>query len=212
VGEGIKGGEDEIGVRAALVACIMVAVTAGTLAGPFEEGVAAYDRGDYETAMRLWQNLADRGDGGAQNNLGVMYERDEGVRRDYVRAHMWFNLAATQSIQTAAEGRDRVAKRMTPVQIAEALTLAREWKPTTQPPRYGWGRGPKLPEARKAALRDRRQCPGFCVRFRGIAEVGRRPARAGHDTIDPKRSWRANFAVMHNAPFPRTAWYGPILG
>jgi TPR repeat protein len=122
--------------RAALVACTMVAVIAGTtFAGPFEDGVAAYNRGDYATAMQLWQPLADRGDTSAQNNLGVMYERDEGVPQDYVRAHMWFSLAAAQRVQTAAEGRDRVAKRMTPAQIAEAQKLAREWQPTTQPSR-----------------------------------------------------------------------------
>jgi TPR repeat protein len=124
--------QSKTAIRAALVAFIMVAVIAGTaFAGPFENGVAAYNRGDYATAMRLWQPLADLGDPSAQNNLGVMYERDEGVPQDHVRAHMWFNLAAAQSVQTAAEGRDRVAKRMTPAQIAEAQKLAREWQPTT---------------------------------------------------------------------------------
>jgi uncharacterized protein len=49
--------------------------------------------------------------------------------RDYVRAHMWFNLAAAQGDQDAAKARDDVAKLMTPAQIAEAQKLAREWRP-----------------------------------------------------------------------------------
>jgi TolA-binding protein len=46
----------------------------------FENGVAAYERGDYATAMRLWRPLADRGNGDAQYNLGVMYDKGLGVR------------------------------------------------------------------------------------------------------------------------------------
>jgi hypothetical protein len=43
-------------------------------------------------------------------------------------------LAAAQGEQDAVKGRDDVAKLMTQAQIAEAQKLAREWKPTTQPP------------------------------------------------------------------------------
>jgi hypothetical protein len=57
-----------------------------------------------------------------------------GVLQDYVRAHMWFNLSAAQGYQDAVKNRDMVALRMTPSQIAEAQKLAREWKPTRQPP------------------------------------------------------------------------------
>jgi uncharacterized protein len=54
------------------------------------------------------------------------------VAQDYVRAHMWFNLAAA-SAETgnnfAAEYCDKLAAKMTPAQIADAQRLAREWKP-----------------------------------------------------------------------------------
>jgi hypothetical protein len=36
------------------------------VANPFNDGVAAYDRGDYVTALRLLRPLADRGDADAQ--------------------------------------------------------------------------------------------------------------------------------------------------
>jgi hypothetical protein len=55
------------------------------------------------------------------------------VPKDYVKAHMWFSLAARRA--SDAERRDAaikslesVAAKMTPVQIAEAEKLAQEWK------------------------------------------------------------------------------------
>ena len=39
---------------------------------------------------------------------------------------MWWNIAASQGDDDAAEYRDKVAKLMTPSQIAEAQKLARE--------------------------------------------------------------------------------------
>jgi TPR repeat protein len=60
--------------------------------------------------------------------LGVMYFIGHGVPQDFVRAHMWLNLSAAQGYQEAVKWRDLVEKDMTPAQIAEAQTLAREWK------------------------------------------------------------------------------------
>lgn len=48
-----------------------------------------------------------------------------GVRQDYVTAHMWLNLAAARGWPAEA-GRDDVAKKMTPQQIADAQKRARE--------------------------------------------------------------------------------------
>jgi hypothetical protein len=56
------------------------------------------------------------------------------VPQDYALAYKWFNLAAAQNNQDAEKYRDSIAQRMTPAQIAEAQKLAREWKPTRQPP------------------------------------------------------------------------------
>jgi len=50
------------------------------------------------------------------------------VTQDYVQAHMWSNLAAAGGLNVGAL-RDRLAKQMTPAQIAEARKLAREWEP-----------------------------------------------------------------------------------
>ncbi len=88
-------------------------------------------------AVKWFRKAAEQGYGGAQFNLGVMYDNGYGVPQDYVQAYMWFNLAAVgfppgENRDSAAENRDIVAKFMTPAQIAEAQRLAREWRPRGQ--------------------------------------------------------------------------------
>ena len=50
--------------------------------------------------------------------------------------HIWLNLAAAGSEPAAQRERDLIAKNMTRSQIAEAIRLARAWKPmaTALPP------------------------------------------------------------------------------
>ncbi|HZL00100.1 MAG TPA: hypothetical protein VFC47_09375 [Caulobacteraceae bacterium] len=43
-------------------------------ADAFKEGAAAYQRGDFETAMRIWRPQSERGSADAQQALGFMYE------------------------------------------------------------------------------------------------------------------------------------------
>ena len=114
-----------------LLATLVVSLCLATpvLAGPFEDGRAAYNRGDYATALRLWLPLGEQGDAIVQFNLGLLYYWGHGELQDYVEAHKWFNLAAARGNKHAAGNRDWLAKKMTPAQIAEAQRLAREWKP-----------------------------------------------------------------------------------
>ena len=56
------------------------------VAGPYEDGLNAVQKGDYETAMRVWRPLADQGDARAQFNLGVIYRDGQGVPQDYAAA------------------------------------------------------------------------------------------------------------------------------
>ena len=62
----------------------------------FEKGRIAYDKGDFATALREWTPLAEQGDASAQNNLGVMYERGQGVVQVYKTAVKWYRLSAEQ--------------------------------------------------------------------------------------------------------------------
>jgi len=86
---------------------------------------------DHAEAVRWFRLAAEQGLALAQFGLGLMYATGEGVPQDYVLAHMWYNLAASRATGEArdqfVENRDRVARRMTAEQVAEAQRLAREW-------------------------------------------------------------------------------------
>jgi TPR repeat protein len=83
--------------KAAAAALIFVAGFAGAVAaGPLEDGVAAYDGGDYATALRLMRPLAEQGNADAQNHLGQMYRQGQGVPQDYAAAMKWYRKAAEQ--------------------------------------------------------------------------------------------------------------------
>ena len=65
-------------------------------ASQHEQGAAAYNRGDYATAYRLFRPLADQGDAFAQAYLGVMYDNGKGVPQDYAAAVRWYRKSADQ--------------------------------------------------------------------------------------------------------------------
>ena len=77
-----------------LVAALLVALPAG--AQDLKKGLAAYQRGDYATALKEWRPLAKIGVAAAQNNLGVIYRKGHGVPRDYGEALKWYLRAADQ--------------------------------------------------------------------------------------------------------------------
>ena len=83
-------------MRAALITMMLVLLAGPVAAGPFEDGLSAYNRQDYATALRTWRPLADQGDADAQYNLGVMYANGQGVPKDDVQAVKWYRLAADQ--------------------------------------------------------------------------------------------------------------------
>src|ERR1035437_6669866 len=82
--------------RAIAAIFLMLSITAPVAAGPFEDAVAADDRGDYATVLRLMRPLAEQGDAVAQHNLGVIYENGLGVPQNYAEAVKWYRLAAEQ--------------------------------------------------------------------------------------------------------------------
>ena len=109
------------------ITTVLLLTTQGLAWAGWDEAVAAYERGDYETALREFHILAAQGDKEAQFNLGIMYDMGQGIPQDYVQAHKWYNLAGANGHETARKKRDILAKQMHPAQIAEAQKLAREW-------------------------------------------------------------------------------------
>ena len=86
---------------------------------------------DFTDAAQWFRKAAERGDVVAQEKLGFAYLLGEGVPQDYLEAHKWLNLAAARASgdnqKASADFRDRIAKMITPDQLAEAQKRAREW-------------------------------------------------------------------------------------
>ena len=75
------------------MAMLTLAVSNGVaFAGPYEDASAAYNRGDYEAALRIWGPFAQQGNEYAQYNLGLTYQKMSG----YQEAIKWYRLAAEQ--------------------------------------------------------------------------------------------------------------------
>jgi TPR repeat protein len=107
-----------------LVVAAYVVGIAGALAGPWEDGMAAYNRGDYLPAIRLFRPLAEQGNPKAQSVLGVMYRRGQGVARDRARSFVWFSFAAARGDAKAKAGLRSVSQTMTREQISQAREMA----------------------------------------------------------------------------------------
>ena len=69
---------------------------------------------------------ADAGNAYAQHNLGLMYNNGNGVPKDLVQAHVWYNIAGANGEENAKKFLPNVEKEMTSEQKAEAMKLARE--------------------------------------------------------------------------------------
>lgn len=80
-------------LKAGLVASILVCGGLA-VAGKFEDALSAAQRGDYQTAFKLWLPLAEGGDVSAQNNIGYMYRRGEGMPQNSEKAASWWRKAA----------------------------------------------------------------------------------------------------------------------
>ena len=68
----------------------------GSPVQPVDAGTGAYQKGRYETALRLLRPLAEQGDARAQSTVALMYYHGRGVRQDDAEAVKWFRLAADQ--------------------------------------------------------------------------------------------------------------------
>ncbi len=107
-----------------LVLAAQILGIVGAVAGPWEDGMAAYNRGDYVPAVRLFRPLAEQGNAKAQNVLGVMYRRGQGVARNSVHAFVWFSRAAARGDTTAKAELREVSQTMTGEELAQAREMA----------------------------------------------------------------------------------------
>lgn len=76
-----------------LAASVAVAAPGGS-AKTVRDGIAAWQRADYSTAVAIWRPLAEKGDADAQFNLGQAYRLGRGVTVDLAQAKAWLEKAA----------------------------------------------------------------------------------------------------------------------
>jgi len=79
-----------------LTLAILLGSTGTSWSADYEKGLAAAKSGDFATALQEWEPLAEQGDFRAQYNLGVMYDKGDGVSQDFKTAVKWYTLAAEQ--------------------------------------------------------------------------------------------------------------------
>jgi TPR repeat protein len=79
-----------------MTATIALALVTAVWGGDAQKGLDAYNSMDYETALAVWQPLAESGDSGAQYGLGMMYGNGFGVAMEDALALKWYGLAADQ--------------------------------------------------------------------------------------------------------------------
>jgi len=83
---------------------------------------------NFSKALEYLKPAANAGNWSAQFTLGAMYADGRGVPQDYVEAHKWFNILAAVGFEQVVESRNRLTKKMTPAQIAEAQRLASDFE------------------------------------------------------------------------------------
>src|SRR5580698_8240255 len=82
--------------RQALLGFAVVLLGSSALWADAAAGLAAFKKGDYQTAFREWKAAADKGQPEADYDLGLLYAKGLGVPRDLQVAQQWYEAAALQ--------------------------------------------------------------------------------------------------------------------
>lgn len=67
----------------------------------YEDGLTAYKRGDYETALGIWKPLADGGHAEASYRIAEMFEFAEGVSKNHYIVAKYYLIAAEGNVLNA---------------------------------------------------------------------------------------------------------------
>jgi TPR repeat protein len=76
---------------------LLIALPIGSALADFKSGLQAAQRGDYATAIQEWTLLAEQGDGAAQYNLAMLFDKGRGVSQDFKQAEHWYRKSAEQN-------------------------------------------------------------------------------------------------------------------
>ena len=95
-------------------------------AGPSGDMEVSKEVSEFADQLSDFRTKAEQGDAEAQYNLGLMYDKGEGVLEDSVTAYAWCNIAAVNGHELAKSQKLNLAKNMTPEQIAKGQELSKE--------------------------------------------------------------------------------------
>ena len=93
----------------------------------FNIAVESFVDGSYESAFKRFSRLSAKGSVISQYHLGLMYLKGLGVLQDFCRAHLWLNMASSRGHKKARVQLEKLTKRMSAQQVADAQKLARAW-------------------------------------------------------------------------------------
>jgi TPR repeat protein len=79
---------------AAVIVLAILLVPVVAVAGPLEDGKAAFARHDYQTGLKLLLPLAAQGNAEAENIFGYAYEKGFGVNKDDAESAGWYQHSA----------------------------------------------------------------------------------------------------------------------
>lgn len=86
-----------------------------------EEGVAAYQAGEFQTALAELKPLADQGNAQAQYLVGRIYAYGQGTLRHYSLAHTYLTLAANQGVTEALLSKANISDNLSQRDIIESM-------------------------------------------------------------------------------------------
>jgi TPR repeat protein len=112
-------------LAAGLVMAVQILGGTCAVAGPWEDGMAAYNRGDYVPAIHLFRPLAAAGNARAQSVLGVMYRKGQGVAKSVPRAFMWLSLASARGDTRAKAELQEISQSISADELAQAKEMMR---------------------------------------------------------------------------------------
>ncbi len=83
---------------------------------------------DYEIARKFFNLAAEKGHPDSQYQLGVMYARGMGVKRNKLVAYKWLTLAAWQELASAKAAQKSLANEMSKTEVKLGERLASTWR------------------------------------------------------------------------------------
>ena len=173
-------------MRQSIIVLIFSVLFFGKASADFYDGLRAFDSGDYASAAKEWGISGSQGDVNSQFRLAQLYERGLGVPQDFVQAHRWYNVAASQGHAEARSARDALGARLTADQLAEAQRLATQ---TGVLPQVDL-KQPAIPSVDQEAV----HAPPDISHFNGRWKVGAKlhysspKGRCGYQTVEIKIS------------------------